>query len=202
MRRASRVERRRLRKGDLMIRLGLGNAAANGKHATGTRSSDAPPVTMPGLPDKSLGDLARYHARELEGVKHVVASFPHHQVADEIAQVLASNPFMLHGVADERSYLWVSPSVRRVLGYEQDEVVGRALLDFVHPDDVDATKAAVVRLRERPIPATFDNRVRTGDGGYRRLLWVATQYEQGKTFFLAIPVDTCPSTTCPRRRDQ
>lgn len=64
---------------------------------------------------------------------------------------------------------WVSPSVERVLGWRPDEIVGRDLVDLVHPDDVEPTVAA----RERPTTGAStatELRLRTSDGGYR---WIA-----------------------------
>ncbi len=38
-------------------------------------------------------------------------------------------------------FAYVSPSVEAVMGYRPDEVVGHSFADFMHPDDVDATRA-------------------------------------------------------------
>jgi two-component system, cell cycle sensor histidine kinase and response regulator CckA len=63
---------------------------------------------------------------------------------------------------------YTTPSVRRVLGFEPDELIGRNVFDFVHPDD----REAAVEAFERDQAAfdgsrTFELRVRHRDGSWR-----------------------------------
>ena len=61
---------------------------------------------------------------------------------------------------------WAAPSVERLMGWTVDEVVGRASLDFVHPDDAPMAEA----VRWHPAAATkIRCRVAQRDGGWR---WV------------------------------
>ena len=176
--------------------LGLGR---DDRHATGTRDGDAALVAEDQPRFATLADSARYHVEELERLKRHVGSGVHHQVADELARVLVTNPYLLHGMADGGVYLWVSPSAKRILGYEARQMIGRPFIEFVHPDDRAKTMALAHRMLSSDVPATFDNRILTADGSHRRMLWVASRYEEGRTFFLAIPVDSCPATACARR---
>ena len=65
----------------------------------------------------------------------------------------------------------VSPSVKAILGYDPAELLGRALFDFVFPEDQTATQAALDQaLHLKP----FENRYLHKDGGYRWLSWIAT----------------------------
>lgn len=51
-------------------------------------------------------------------------------------RLLAENSEDIISVHAADSTIWyLSPSVTNVLGYEVDDVIGRAMLDFVHPDD-------------------------------------------------------------------
>jgi len=50
--------------------------------------------------------------------------------------LLEAAPDFIHVVSLKGSFLYVAPSVRRVLGYEADEMIGKSLLDYAHPDDV------------------------------------------------------------------
>jgi len=78
----------------------------------------------------------------------------------------------------------VNPAFTRVLGYENKEVTGRHFLDFVHPDDVQATVREVEQRLSDGSPTThFDNRCRCRDGSYRWLEWAATYIrEEGLTY--------------------
>jgi diguanylate cyclase (GGDEF)-like protein/PAS domain S-box-containing protein len=57
---------------------------------------------------------------------------------------------------------WVSPSVRRTLGYDPDRLVGSRVAELVHPDD---DRPAVVTEAEPT--ATIRHRLRRAEGGYR-----------------------------------
>ena len=67
----------------------------------------------------------------------------------------------------------VNPTATRLLGWTEDEIVGRNFLDLVHPDDQDATRAEVARLESGATTFAFENRYRTRDGDYRLLDWTA-----------------------------
>lgn len=45
---------------------------------------------------------------------------------------------------------YVSPTVERVLGYKPNELAGHSALDFIHPDDMEATVAALAQAAENP----------------------------------------------------
>ncbi len=51
-------------------------------------------------------------------------------------------------LGDDGIIQYASPSHRRVLGYEPEEMVGKSALAFIHPDDVPALVDAVARGRE------------------------------------------------------
>lgn len=61
----------------------------------------------------------------------------------------------------------------RTLGYPLAELQGQRFLDFVHPEDVPATVAAMARLSSREHILNFCNRYRHRDGTYRWIEWRA-----------------------------
>ncbi|MBN2003998.1 MAG: PAS domain S-box protein [Anaerolineae bacterium] len=65
-------------------------------------------------------------------------------------------------------YLYVSPMCRSLLGYEPEEMVGRNVYDFVHPDDRATVREAHAPLLEGTASARATCRVRRKDGEY---LW-------------------------------
>lgn len=50
--------------------------------------------------------------------------------------LLETCPDFVHVVSLKGSFLYVAPSVRRVLGYEPEEMVGGSIADFSHPEDI------------------------------------------------------------------
>ncbi len=57
------------------------------------------------------------------------------------------------------------------LGYSRGELEGTQFLDLVHPDDVEATLAAIQQLAEQRQVLGFVNRYRCKDGSYRFIEW-------------------------------
>ncbi|MFS0774014.1 PAS domain-containing protein [Sphingomonas sp. 1P08PE] len=75
----------------------------------------------------------------------------------------------------------VNPAWTAALGWQQGEIEGRSYLDFLHPDDRDASRDAFERVRAGQAVLRFENRYRTRDGEWRWLSWVALP-EGGKLY--------------------
>jgi two-component system cell cycle sensor histidine kinase/response regulator CckA len=65
------------------------------------------------------------------------------------------------------SIQFISPSVQQVLGYSQNDVVGRNIFDYVHRDDLCIAQKTFVAALQKPGYATsIEVRLRTVDGIY------------------------------------
>jgi len=67
----------------------------------------------------------------------------------------------------------VNPSATRLLGWTEEQMVGKLLAEFVHPDDLASTAAEVSKLSQGVTTLAFENRYRASDGSYRLLDWTA-----------------------------
>ena len=65
--------------------------------------------------------------------------------------------------------LYVSPSVRQVLGADPGKVLGLPAIEFVHPDDRETIAQVLARIMAEPVGETAAWRTVCGDGTYR---WV------------------------------
>ena len=80
----------------------------------------------------------------------------------------------------------LNPAWTETLGHPLDELLGRSLIDLVHPGDVDSTRAELERLKAGGRTFRFENRFRTAEGGYRVLLWNASPFpEDGAIYAIA-----------------
>jgi diguanylate cyclase (GGDEF)-like protein/PAS domain S-box-containing protein len=64
--------------------------------------------------------------------------------------------------------MWVSDSVRHVLGWEPEQLIGRGL-ELLHPDDLESVTDAL-RLLDQRMTAEGESRIACGDGSWR---WMA-----------------------------
>jgi PAS domain S-box-containing protein len=71
----------------------------------------------------------------------------------------------------------VSPSYTRILGYKQEDLIGRPIASLIHPEDVDKVNAVIARAAETGHFETVEFRTRHADGHY---IW---QEAIGKALF-------------------
>ena len=74
-------------------------------------------------------------------------------------------------------FLRLNPEWENVLGYPVEDLNGRAFLEFVHPDDIEATLQTLSILQSGEDILRFENRYRCSDGSYRWIEWRAKPYE-------------------------
>ena len=67
----------------------------------------------------------------------------------------------------------VNPAWTQLLGWTEDELLGREFMEFVHPQDVPDTQLAVSELANGASIPNFVNRYRHKDGSWRWLSWTA-----------------------------
>jgi PAS domain S-box-containing protein len=67
----------------------------------------------------------------------------------------------------------VNPSWERTLGFDEEELLSRPYLDFVHPDDREETVRRAAGLARGQDVVSFENRYACKDGSYRWLYWNA-----------------------------
>ncbi len=67
----------------------------------------------------------------------------------------------------------LNPSFERILGWSTEHLLGQPFVDFIHPEDVEATLGEVGRLAEGLPTIAFENRYRCANGTYRYLRWTA-----------------------------
>ena len=91
---------------------------------------------------------------------------------EERYRLLADNATdVIVRAAPEQGILYVSPSVRQVLGYDPQAVLRRSAMEFVHPDDRDGLAQAVeAALAQQDVQTAVYRNLRA-DGSY---IWVET----------------------------
>ncbi|MDU9391864.1 sensor domain-containing diguanylate cyclase [Pseudomonas sp. zfem002] len=69
--------------------------------------------------------------------------------------------------------VFVSDACQALLGYRADELVGTSITHYMHPEDLAATRASIVRVMNGQPHFDFRNRYIRKDGGVVYILWAA-----------------------------
>jgi PAS domain S-box-containing protein len=70
-------------------------------------------------------------------------------------------------------YKRLNPAWEKSLGYSREELQAEPYVNFVHPEDRDATTKVANQIGEGEELLSFENRYRSKDGSYKWLLWNA-----------------------------
>jgi len=70
-------------------------------------------------------------------------------------------------------FTYVSPAFQRIFGYAPEEVVGTPMIDYVHPDDREATLRAASEIMAGESKLNLENRYIHKDGHTVHILWTA-----------------------------
>jgi PAS domain S-box-containing protein len=88
----------------------------------------------------------------------------------------------LLGVADPNgNWLSVNPAWTRVLGWTEQEIVGRTTAWIGHPDDSAMNRGQIAKIAAGTKNLAFENRLRTREGDFRTISWT-TVVEHGALY--------------------
>ncbi|KNX78357.1 diguanylate cyclase [Pseudomonas sp. 250J] len=73
----------------------------------------------------------------------------------------------------EDTIVFVSNACEALLGYRADELTGTPITRYMHPDDLEATRASIVRVMDGTPHFDFRNRYVRKDGEIVHILWAA-----------------------------
>lgn len=88
-----------------------------------------------------------------------------------LENIVGRSNAMLSVVDAQGVFIYVNPAWTSALGWAPSEIIGKAYLDFVHPDDVEETVAIAAALDGGADVSGFTNRYRSRDGHYRNIQW-------------------------------
>jgi sigma-B regulation protein RsbU (phosphoserine phosphatase) len=87
-----------------------------------------------------------------------------------------------------------NPAFEKVLGYSREELLSRPFIDFVHPEDREATVRELGKHAEGAPTTSFVNRCRTKYGSHRWLNWTSDPHGDGLLYVTASDVTELKSS--------
>ncbi|HUW06627.1 MAG TPA: PAS domain S-box protein, partial [Williamwhitmania sp.] len=72
-------------------------------------------------------------------------------------------------IDSEGRHLYVSPSYKRILGYESQDLIGESFFTFLHPDDLTYTITEFTEVLQTNSPKSVSVRFRSAEGNY---VWI------------------------------
>lgn len=90
-----------------------------------------------------------------------------------LAEILDLVPDAVCVVEPDGTFLFVSASFERIFGYAREDVLGRRMIDLVHPDDRASTLLAAQRVMDGTLQRHFRNRYVHKDGHAVDVQWSA-----------------------------
>ena len=73
----------------------------------------------------------------------------------------------------DSTIVFVSAAFERIFGYKPEEVIGKRMLDMVHPDDLPATQRQAQSVTQGELQLQFENRYVRKDGSIAHIRWTA-----------------------------
>ncbi len=97
-----------------------------------------------------------------------------HSGDPRVARLFEMTSDLLATISMDGRFTLLNSAWEQLLGWTLEELRARPIADFIHPEDVEQTRALLLAGRARPAQLeNFTNRYRHRDGSWRSLLWSA-----------------------------
>lgn len=94
------------------------------------------------------------------------------------AKLIQLMPDTVFVVDRDNTIVFVSNACKALLGYRADELIGTPITHYMHPDDLETTRASIIRVMNGQPHCDVRNRYLRKDGGVVHILWSAYWSEE------------------------
>src|ERR1700685_937273 len=157
-------------------------------HALGTLCVlDRVPRELTSEQKQALKALSRLVVAQIELRRSVsdqsLAIRERRRAEEELDQLFTLSLDMLCIAGFDGYFKRINPAWEGTLGIPKEELLSRPYVDFVHPDDREATIREARKMDQGELTISYENRYRSADGTYLWLLWNATPNKSLKLIF-------------------
>ncbi|MFN3356764.1 MAG: diguanylate cyclase domain-containing protein [Pseudomonas sp.] len=93
-----------------------------------------------------------------------------HALYPKLIHLMLDTVFVVDG---DNQIAFVSDACEALLGYSANELIGTAITDYMHPEDLARTRASIIRVMNGQPHVDFRNRYLRKDGSVVHILWAA-----------------------------
>jgi PAS domain S-box-containing protein len=105
------------------------------------------------------------------------------QEIEERGRIFETSQDLILVTDTKGNFVQVSPSSMTILGYEPAEMIGHSAVEFIHPEDLDSTRAEMRAARRGRQTRNFETRYVHKDGRAVALTWMGTWSEPVQRHF-------------------
>jgi PAS domain S-box-containing protein len=107
----------------------------------------------------------------------------HKQAEEEFERIFEHSPDMICTGDLDGYFTKINPSFVQVLGYTEEELLKKPFLSFVHDEDVEITKEALIKSKKEKSVFDVKNRYICNDGSNKSIEWKVLSIPQEDRFF-------------------
>jgi len=107
------------------------------------------------------------------------------RIEESFNQFFKITPDLLCLVDFNGNFVKVNPASEKILEYTEKELVGKSIVQFLHPEDIERTLEVSQKIMEGHRVVSFENRYRCKSGEYKWLQWSASAMPADKLTFAA-----------------
>jgi len=115
------------------------------------------------------------YARDITELKKALDSL--RQQVEELNRFFSVSLDIMVISSKDGTLLKLNRAWQTTLGYELSDSVGRNIIEFIHPEDIQSSKTILEKLAEEEEVHSFINRIRCKDGSYCSLEWKSHPYQ-------------------------
>jgi PAS domain S-box-containing protein len=106
----------------------------------------------------------------------------------EQAHFWSISPSLMCIIDEKGNFVQANPAWKNILGYSEEELIGKSILDFIHPDDIEITRTEARKIFSGAKTVNYENRYRAKDGSYRWTSWNGVLSSSSRIYGVGIDI--------------